>query len=101
MNYNFTTSVSYLNTDTDDLISAYREEWNNKENVISVEENVVETKEGHISGIVTFQITPEKEQSIFSKISKLITNLSLIGECWTLTDGSGYIVATEENVDLI
>ena len=82
--YTFAATVSHYNEEAEDILADFVKVWAGKEEVVSTEASVVE--DSHVSGIVSFRVTSEKNQSIFSKISELIKEHDLKGECWTLTD---------------
>lgn len=93
--YIFSTSVSHYNEEVDDILSDFKDKY------AGLEPHADVIEENHISGILTFEVEPTKEFSIFNRISNIFEEYDLRGECWTLTDSNGFVVATEEHADLI
>jgi predicted regulator of amino acid metabolism with ACT domain len=93
--YTFQTTVSFYNENVDDILSAFKEVYKG----FNPEAEIIE--ESHISGLITIEIEPTKESSIFNKVSNILEDNNLELECWTLTDSNGFVIATEEHADLI
>jgi hypothetical protein len=93
--YTFTTTVSFYNENVEDILSAFKEVYDGLNPIAEIIED------SHISGLITIDIEPTKEFSIFNRISNILEEHDLKGECWTLKDTNGFVIATEEYAELI
>jgi hypothetical protein len=93
--YTFSTTVSFYNENVDDIEKAFKEVYDGLNPFAEIVE------ENHISGIITIEVEPTKEFSILNRVSNILEEYDLRGECWSLRDSNGFVVATEEHAELI
>lgn len=93
--YNLSITVGHFDDESGDVLASFNSLYGNDPQIDSHEPSIIEGD--HISGTLNFILTPRKYESIVGQIEVIIGGYSLEGECFTLTDNLGNIIATEED----